>query len=70
MDGACRPRERAPGRYTPRRPSQSILYRRVQEHLASNEQMQSASRATPRSSRYPFRTSRSLGVGVGINRTP
>ena len=34
MDGACR-RERAPGRYTPRRPSQSVLYRCVQEHLAT-----------------------------------
>ena len=35
MDGACRARERAPGRYTPRRPSQSVLYRCVQEHLAT-----------------------------------
>jgi hypothetical protein len=35
MDGACRARERAPGRYAPRRPSQSVLYRCVQEHLAT-----------------------------------
>ena len=35
MDGACRARERAPGRYPPRRPSQSVLYRCVQEHLAT-----------------------------------
>ena len=33
MDGACRARERAPRRYQPRRPSQSVLYRCVQEHL-------------------------------------
>ncbi len=33
MDGACRTKERAPGRYQPRRPSQSVLYRCVQEHL-------------------------------------
>ena len=33
MDGGCRTRERAPGRYQPRRPSQSVLYRCVQEHL-------------------------------------
>jgi hypothetical protein len=32
MDGACRT-ERAPGRYQPRCPSQSVLYRCVQEHL-------------------------------------
>ena len=31
MDGACRARERAPRRYQPRRPSQSALYRCVQE---------------------------------------
>jgi hypothetical protein len=35
MDGACRARERAPGLYAPRRPSQSVLYRCVQEHLAT-----------------------------------
>jgi hypothetical protein len=33
MDGACRARERAPGRYQPRRPRQSVLYRCVREHL-------------------------------------
>jgi len=32
MDGACR-RERALGRYQPRRPSGSVLYRCVQEHF-------------------------------------
>jgi hypothetical protein len=33
MDGACRAGERAPGRYQPRRPSASVLYRCVQVHL-------------------------------------
>jgi len=33
MDGACRATECAPRRYTPRRPSQSVLYRCVQQHL-------------------------------------
>lgn len=33
MDGACRARARAPGRFQPRRPSQSVLYRCIQEHL-------------------------------------
>jgi hypothetical protein len=33
MDGACRASERAAGRYQPRRPSQSVLYRCVQEHF-------------------------------------
>jgi hypothetical protein len=35
MEGTCRAGERAPGRYQPRRPSQSALYRYVQEHLAT-----------------------------------
>jgi hypothetical protein len=33
MDSGCRAGERAPGRYRPRRPSASVLYRCVQEHL-------------------------------------
>ena len=33
MDGACQARERAPGRYQPRRPSESVLYRCIQQHL-------------------------------------
>jgi len=33
MDGARQARKRAPGRYPPRRPSESVLYRCVQEHL-------------------------------------
>ena len=33
MDGACQARERAPGRYQPRRPQHSVLYRCVQQHL-------------------------------------
>ena len=32
MDGACQAREGAPGQYQPRRPSQSVLYRCVQQH--------------------------------------
>ena len=35
MDGACRAREGAPGQYQPRRPSQSVLYRCVQQHLGT-----------------------------------
>jgi hypothetical protein len=35
MEGTCRAGERAPGRYQPRRPSQSALYRCIQEHLAT-----------------------------------
>ena len=38
MDGACRARERAPRRYQPRRPSQSALYRCVQEHLEPGQE--------------------------------
>jgi len=33
MDAACWARERAPRRYQPRRPSQSVLYRCVREHF-------------------------------------
>jgi hypothetical protein len=33
MEVECRARESAPARYRPRRPSQSVLYRAVQEHL-------------------------------------
>ena len=33
MEVERRARERAPARYRPRRPNQSVLYRTVQEHL-------------------------------------
>ncbi len=33
MEGVRRARDSAPARYRPRRPSQSVLYRCVQEHL-------------------------------------
>ncbi len=34
MEGTCRAGECAPGRYQPRRPGQSALYRCVQDHFA------------------------------------
>ena len=33
MDGACQARKRAPGRYPPRRPSESVLHRCVRERF-------------------------------------
>ena len=60
MDGACRASQRAPGRYQPRRPSQSVFYRCVQHfHCVVIDGVFKSSRAT-----LPAITRRAVGFPI------